>query len=139
MEEMTSLPTPASPEQPVGTPPAAPSANKRNILPLISLAIGVVILLLGIVTAFRKADVTPYEAQRYSVSHVTFGADFYTEIYNASDTIVEELSDMNGGLAVLSASAVSAINAVYFSAGMIVIALGLGTIAVSCVFLKKEG
>lgn len=127
MEEMTNE-----------VPQAAPSASKRKILPLVSLAIGVVILLLGIFTACRKTSVAPYEAQPYSVSHMTFGADFYTGIYNASDTIVEELSDINGGLASLSASAGAAINAIYFSAGMVIIALGLGTIAVSCVFLRKD-
>lgn len=134
MEELTNTTAPAAPEQQA----AAPGAGKRKLLPLISLAIGVVMLLLGIVTATRKAGAEPYEAQQYGVSHMTFGADFYTEMYNASDTIVQELNDINGGVASLSASAGAAIKAIYFSAGMIIIALGLGTIAISCIFLKQE-
>lgn len=119
---------------------AAPASAKRkpNLLPLVSLAIGVVILVLGIFTATRKADVAVYQAKPYSISGFTFGADFYTEIYGASETIVDELSDINGGLSALSASASATINALYFSAGMIVTAVGLGTIAAACIALKKE-
>lgn len=112
--------------------------NRKRIVPYISLIIGIIVLIMGIVVSTKKADINVYTAENYDVSGIEFGADFYTEIYNASDTIVGELNAINGGMESLSKSLNSVIDAVYFSAGMIIIALGLCTIAVSCVYLKKE-
>jgi len=111
---------------------------RKNIMPYISLLLGVIIFVMGIFVATKKADVETYSARNYDVAYAAFGADFYTEIYGASDTIADELNDINGGIEYLSNAICSVINVIYFSAGIITIALGLATIAVSCIKIKKE-
>ena len=81
-----------------------PVKPKKHFMPLISLVLGVVILIMGIFVVTKKSDCDIYSARTYSVSSLSFGADFYTEIYNASDTIVDELNGVNMGIGTLSES-----------------------------------
>lgn len=112
--------------------------NKKTILPIISLVIGVVIVIMGFMLLTHKSNIEVYDARIYDVDKVAFGADFYTEIYNASDTIVDELNDINGGIAVISNSLASVIEAIYYGGGMVVIALGLGIVAISFMNINKS-
>lgn len=111
--------------------------NKKNLVPILPIVIGVIVVVLGVFVLSHKADVKVYEASTYDIDTAVFGADFYTEIYSASDTIVDELNDINGGMASISSSIVSIIDAVYYSAGMIIIALGLGIISISLINISK--
>ena len=45
-----------------------------------------------------------YRASKNDVSYAEFGADFYTYIYGATDTIVDELNAINGGMESISRS-----------------------------------
>lgn len=112
-------------------------SGKKGIMAIISLIIGVIIAVLGFVVLSHKANIESYDAKIYNVDKAVFGADFYTEIYGASDTIVDELSDINGGMSLLSTSIISVINAIYNSSGMIIIAIGLCVISISLMNLGK--
>lgn len=112
--------------------------NKKNFLPYVSLIIGIILLIMGLFVVNKKTGINVYIANDYNVPSMAFGGDFYTEIYNASDKIVDELNDINGGMESLSESLNYIVEAIYFSAGMIIISLGLCTIAVSCICLKRE-
>ena len=72
------------------------------------------------------------------VDSAKFGADFYTEIYKASDVAVDAISAVNGGIASLSTSVADFAEVVTYSAGMIIVAIGMGVIAVSVLHIKKE-
>ena len=88
-------------------------------------------LIIGVNVKDHKVDVYAFDATYYDVDSAKFGADFYTEIYDASDTIVDELNDINKGLDVVSNSQKTMIEAIYYAAGMIIIVIGLYTIAKS--------
>lgn len=111
---------------------------KKDFFPYISLTLGVIILLIGIFVMNQKNDVETYSTKNYDVPRATFGGDFYTEIYNASDIIADELNEINGGIEHISRITSSVVNVIYFSSGMIIIALGLSTIAVSCLKIKHN-
>lgn len=112
--------------------------KSKKGMSIVSLIIGIIILVLGIVVVTKKVESPTYSANGYDVQSAKFGADFYTEIYGASDTIVDELNDINEGMECVSDIAVEIGNAIYFSAGMIIIALGLATIAFSISNMKKK-
>lgn len=113
------------------------SKKKVNIMPLISLVIGIIVFILGCTLLNHKYSLETYSARSYNVDSAAFGADFYTEIYGASDTIVDELSDINGGIATISGAFTEIVYAIYFSGGIIVIALGLGIVAMSLLHIGK--
>ncbi len=116
----------------------AQTAKKFNLMSIISLLLGVVIIIMGITVMNKKVSIDTYSAKHYDADYAAFGADFYTEIYGASDIIVDELNDINGGVEVLSESMADMANVIYYPVGMMIIALGLGVIAVSCNHIKKE-
>ncbi len=112
--------------------------SKINIMPIFSLIIGVIVVILGFTVLSHKTNLEIYDASVYNVDKAVFGADFYTEIYSASDTIVDELNDINSGISSLSGSIVAVIDAIYYGAGMIIIALGLGIISISFINIGKS-
>ena len=112
--------------------------SKKTIMPLIGILLGIIIICLGIFVTKTKVNIESHTANNYKVDSAIFGADFYTEIYEASDTIVDELNDINNGIAILSESVDAIINAIYFSAGMIICAIGLAVIGISCVHIRKR-
>lgn len=111
--------------------------EKKNVLPIVSLIFGIVIFILGCVVLSRDVDAVSYTANSYNADSAIFGADFYTEIYAASDTMVDELNDINSGVAIVSESITEMIGAIYFGSGMIIIAVGLTVIALSIIQFGK--
>ena len=111
---------------------------KFNLFAIVSMLIGVVILFIGISLSKEERDLTLYEAKQYNVESVAFGADFYTEIYGASDTIVDELNSINLGIESLSASLSSFAGIITHTVGMVIIAIGLATISISVTQLKRR-
>lgn len=126
-----------------------------KIMPLISLVIGVIMIIIGYKVMRQTADEeavytgASYSAGSYNVSDYTFGADFYSEIYEASNTIVDELDEINSNVAdgftdvnkaaeAVTSSVNNIIDTIYYVAGMLIIVLGMGTIAVACIHIKKE-
>lgn len=120
------------------------ASNKRkskssiNKFSIITLIIGIIVLIMGISVVGKKTEFQLYEAKQYDADKAAFGADFYTEIYQASDTIVDELSDINEAMEVISGSFAEIAQVIYYSAGMIIIALGLCIISVSLLKIQKE-
>lgn len=122
---------------------------KINFMAIISLILGIVIIAMGAKVSKMKMDVdveaATYSAKHYDVDYAAFGGDFYTEIYGATDTIVDELDDINSGVATLTKSVASAsdtmantlANTIYYPVGMLIIALGIGVVAVSCIHILK--
>lgn len=113
--------------------------EKKNVFPIVSLIFGIVIFILGCVVLSHDVDAVSYSANSYNADSAIFGADFYTEIYAASDTMVDELNDINSGVAVVSEAITEMIGAIYYVGGMIIIAVGLTVITLSIIqFGKKE-
>lgn len=111
---------------------------KKSIMPFIGILLGIIIVCLGIFVTKTEVNIESHTSNGYKVDSAIFGADFYTEIYEASDTIVDELSEINSGVAILSESIVEIINAIYFSAGMMICTIGIAVIGISCVHIKKN-
>ena len=112
--------------------------KKVNVRSIVSLVLGIVIIIMGVLVMNKEVSVDTYTAKHYDAEYVAFGGDFYTEIYGASDIIVDELSDINGGIGLLSESMAVVANSIYYPIGMMIIALGLGVVAISCNHMKKE-
>lgn len=127
-------------DAPVSVPATKPTPKsfKINMMAVISLILGIVILVMGFKVADKKFEINEYNASKYSVDSAKFGADFYTEIYKASDVAVDAISAVNGGIASLSTSVADFVEVVTYSAGMIIVAIGMGVIAVSVLHIKKE-
>ena len=119
-------------------PTKTQTAKKFNVMSIISLLLGVVIIIMGITVMNKEVSIETYNAKHYDADYAAFGGYFYTEIYGASDIIVDELNDINGGVEVLSESMAAMANVIYYPVGMMIVALGLGVVAVSCNHIKKE-
>ena len=111
---------------------------KINVMSIIALVLGIVIIAMGAKVMKMKVDVDTYSAKHYDAEYAAIGGDFYTEIYGATDTIVDELDDINSGIATLSESIADISNTIYYPIGMMIIALGLGVVAISCIHILKE-
>lgn len=75
--------------------------------------------------------------------------DFYSGICEVSSMIVDELDEINGNVAsgftdankaaeAVTSSVNNIIDTIYYVAGMLIIILGMGTIAVACLRIKKN-
>lgn len=75
--------------------------NMKKITSVLMAVIGLLVLVLGIafqpeVTSFDLTEKTfKYTAENYDLPYAAFGADFYTDIYEGSDLIVDALDDIN--------------------------------------------
>ena len=105
---------------------------------LTGLDVNLLIIVMGITVMNKGVSIDTYSAKHYDADYAAFGGDFYTEIYGVTDMIVDELNDINSGVEVLSESMATMASVIYYSTGMIIIALGLGVVAVSCNHIKKE-
>ena len=128
------------------TPINVPEENKKpaskkskiNILAVITLAVGIVIFIMGVQVKNKHLDIEAYKASQYEVESYSFGADFFTEIYKVVETVADVINDVNGGIASVSESVIEFSDMVTYSAGMIIIAIGLGVIVISVLHIKKE-
>lgn len=125
-------------------PIVSQSPAKKNILSslnipsLVALFLGVIIIITGFSLLKKDVAIDSYRAKIYDAEYTAFGGDFYTSIYGATDIIVDELSDINGGIESLSESLVVIVETVYYISGMIVISLGLGVVSISCIHILKQ-
>ena len=121
----------------------------KKITAIITVLIGIVVIFLGTSVMDPSANhkvsaKTPsYTAGYYNAEYASFGADFYTYIYEASDIIVDELNDINSAMGVLvqaqnaateaAAEHVEAtddlISTVGKVGGMVIVAIGLAIVA----------
>lgn len=109
-----------------------------NLMAVVALILGIAIMVMGFSVKDKTFDMDVYNAAKFGVDSAKFGADFYTEIYKASDVAVDAISAVNGGLASISESIVDFSNVIMYSAGMIIIAIGMGVSAVAVIHIKKE-
>lgn len=129
----------------------------KKLTSILCLVIGLVILLLGITAKAQPADNGisgggySYYPEDYYLRSASFGADFYTYIYEGSDVIVDELNDINQAMATV----VEAENGIYRAAArnisatdeltdtvnrygsLLLIAIGLAVIAYGLVSTGK--
>ena len=128
---------PATPQY--AAPPAAPAAKEQkvNMLAIVSLAIGVLIFLMGFSLVRRTPEDNVHSAGSYPVDYSAFGGDFYTEIYGAVDTMADALTDIDSGIESVSRAAQDIGKEIYTCSGMLVMAIGLMTVAVSLPKIKK--
>lgn len=124
-------------EQPMPVVKEKPSF-KLNILAVAALLLGVVIIIMGMKVMRTSVSVDTFQAKHYNTDSMTFGADFYTEIYRASDTIVDELSELNSGVETISESVAELANVIYEPVGTLIVTLGIGVIAVSLCHIKSK-
>lgn len=133
----------ANDESAVNTAPIVPlekteKTYKVNFAALASLVLGIVIIIMGSSVMNKNADLAVYKANPYDADYAAFGGDFYTEIYAVTDMIVDELNDMNNGIATVTHAVVAEVNTVYYTTGMLMIAIGLGVIAIAGVHVVKR-
>ena len=133
----------ANDESAVNTAPIVPlekaeKTYKVNFAALASLVLGIVIIIMGSSVMNKNADLAVYKANPYDADYAAFGGDFYTEIYAVTDMIVDELNDMNNGIATVSRAVVAEVNTVYYTTGTLMIAIGLGVIAIAGVHVVKR-
>lgn len=114
------------------------SSRKINICAVVAMVIGCLVLFMGSSVMKKTVHNDVHDATSYQVDYAKFGADFYTEIYQASDTMVDELNDINSGIATVSETMNAQINAIYYASGMIIMALGLAIISVSIININKQ-
>ena len=112
--------------------------EKLNGMSILSALLGLCIIVMGIIAFNLKPNFDTYSAAYYSIASFTFGADFYTEIYGAADTMVDELNDISNSLEILSKSMETMANLICRISGMLMIALGIGVTANALQSIKKE-
>lgn len=126
------------------------ASNKfQKIAAIITAALGLTAVILGLtLLGDRDGQSSFYNSYNYSPNYyytdnASFGADFYTYMYQASDTIVDELDDINQAMGTVvdaqtdivrnTARTVQATNdlmdVVSRTGGVITIAIGLALLA----------
>lgn len=113
------------------------SSAKINVLAFVSMILGIVIIFMGYTVMNKDISIDTYTAKDYNVDYAAFGGDFYTEIYGASDTIVDELSDINNGIESISKSVAEFSGIIYYPIGMLIITIGIATVAMSFNHIKR--
>lgn len=112
-------------------------AKKVYVPSVIALIIGICIIALGVTVYDEKVGISTHSSKYNSVLSYSFGADFYTEMYNASSTMVSELNDIDSGLAVATSGIQNLGYIIYKSVGMLIIVLGLGVVAIAIINIQK--
>ena len=112
--------------------------KKINYFSAISFLLGIIVVFVGFSVRNKQIDIKSYSAKHYSVEYASFGADFYTYIYGASDTIVDELDSINSGVAQIADIMAISANAIFYPIGMVIIAIGIGIISYSLIHIKKD-
>lgn len=125
------------------------SKNLKKITAIVTAALGLIAVILGLTLLGDQEGQSSYHnsytyfPEYYYTDNASFGADFYTYMYNASDTIVDELNDINQAMGTVvdaqttvirnTANAVQATNdladVVGRTGGVITIAIGLAILA----------
>ena len=121
----------------------------KKITSIICVVLGIVAIVIGTTIAAEPANHSVedntyrYSATDIDLPYAAFGADFYTDIYEGSDYIVDVLDEINksmetvvkaeNGIYEATAANIEAtddlINTIYKVAGIIVIAIGLMILA----------
>lgn len=116
----------------------------RRIALLLVAAIGIGIIVMGTgicesADGKLRVDSYTFSPGKYNADYASFGGDFYTYIYGASDTIVDELDDVNTGLAAVVNGQTATngalkdlaklLSSLIDGCGVVVIAIGMAVLA----------
>ncbi len=112
--------------------------NVKKKLPLVSLAIGIVIIIMGTMIALKGPKSGSHNTEDAYIGSYSFGADYYTESYNAAYQTVQKLNSIDKGIGTTTYNLEKIEGCIYIVSGMMIIAMGLATCAISLCFLKNE-
>ena len=90
----------------------------RKITAILTIVIGIAVIILGSslgkISANYDVNTPKYSggSNYYDAEYASFGGDFYTYIYGAADTIVDELYEMNLNLSLITDAQTDIIEAV---------------------------
>ena len=95
----------------------------KKTIATITIIIGIIVMIMGL--SMGTQSTYSHSGSAYNIFSASFGADFYTYVYDGLDTIVDELDEINDGISVLAKNTRSICDAVTRAGKMIVIAIGL--------------
>ena len=110
----------------------------KKIISIAMVVIGIAVIILGtgLMGESTSAKSFSHTAAYNDADGASFGGDFYTYIYEASDIIVDELYSIDKGISVMVEAqnyqikkAAETTDAVYKVGGTIVLAIGLAIVA----------
>ncbi len=107
------------------------SSLSKKITSIAVAVIAIIVIILGVTLRFDASGYY-HSAGYYDAESAAFGADFYSYIYEATDIIVDELYEINQGVAEMvsaQSAALQGFEAVVKGCRLIVIAIGLALLA----------
>ena len=90
----------------------------KKTIAILTVIIGVIVMILGFTIQTQNVS-------SYYIMGASFGADFYTYVYDGIDVIVDELDEINKGIEVVA----SAGKMIVISIGLLIAAMGLKQLA----------
>ena len=110
----------------------------KKVSGIIGILIGVVILLIGIITMSSAPEAVDYSNSYQYVRSAEFGADFYTYMYDASYSMVQQLNSMDRGLARIVDAEAKTQESVYSVGGLMMICIGLAVLAMGITAMGED-
>ncbi len=90
----------------------------KKTIAIITIIVGVIVMILGL-------SIQTHDVSSYYITGASFGADFYTYVYDGIDTIVDELDEINKGIEAIA----SAGKMIVISIGLLIAVMGLKQLA----------
>jgi hypothetical protein len=104
--------------------------NIRKFFPLVSFVLAVVIIIMGACVIGTANDLrTSLSVSDTYVSSYSFGADFYTEMYNVTYKAVDQLKNIGDGMEAGVGRILTALRAVAKGVGVLTMAVGFAVMA----------
>ena len=99
--------------------------NIRKFLPLVSFVLAIVIIIMGACVIGTANDLrTGVSVNNTYVSSYSFGADFYTEMYNVTYKAVDQLKNLGDGMETGMSRILEALKVVAKGIGVLTMAVG---------------
>ena len=104
--------------------------NIRKFFPLVSFVLAIVIIIMGACVIGTANDLrTSLSVSDTYVSSYSFGADFYTEMYNVTYKAVDQLKNISDGMEAGVGRILTALRAVAKGIGVLTMAVGFAVMA----------
>lgn len=101
----------------------------KKLSAILMSAVAVIVIILGLTISTEVKN--PATAGYYDVPGASFGADFYTYVYDGIDTMVDEMSSINNNIVRSQHAAVEAQENTAKACKIIVISIGLAIFALA--------
>ena len=105
---------------------------------IIGILIGIVIIIIGIITMNSTPEAVKYSSGYQYVKSAEFGADFYTYMYDASYSMVQQLNSMDRGLVRIVDAEAKTQESVYSVGGLMMICVGLAVLAIGFTAIGED-